>query len=89
MNNKLTTKVQARNKVNALVNEWATPILNALAPFVGTSICLKGGGYCVKLRNAIRDLIEAHGLRYREDMPINSDQAFTLEACVRSRRISV
>jgi hypothetical protein len=36
-----------------------------------------------------RELIERHGLRYREHMPLYSDQPFTLEAVVRARRISV
>lgn len=36
-----------------------------------------------------RELIERHRLRYREDMPILSDQPFTLAACYRARRISV
>jgi poly(ribitol-phosphate) beta-N-acetylglucosaminyltransferase len=36
-----------------------------------------------------RELIERHRLRYREDMPVGSDQPFTLEACFRARRISV
>ncbi|SCL41340.1 Glycosyltransferase involved in cell wall bisynthesis [Micromonospora pallida] len=36
-----------------------------------------------------RDLIERYGLRYPEDMPIGSDQPFTLEACHRAKRISV
>src|SRR3954453_10492672 len=36
-----------------------------------------------------RELIEDLGLRFREDMPVCSDQPFTLEACVRARRISV
>ncbi|NLU78842.1 glycosyltransferase [Micromonospora sp. HNM0581] len=36
-----------------------------------------------------RDLIERHGLRFREDMRMGSDQPFTLEACVRAGRISV
>ncbi|WP_051966012.1 glycosyltransferase family 2 protein [Kitasatospora mediocidica] len=36
-----------------------------------------------------RELIERHGLRKREDLPAYSDQPFTLEACLRSRRISV
>ena len=36
-----------------------------------------------------RDLLERYGLRYREDMPIASDQPFTLEACYRAGRISV
>ncbi|MFI1197143.1 glycosyltransferase family 2 protein [Micromonospora sp. NPDC020750] len=36
-----------------------------------------------------RDLIERHGLRFREDMRMGSDQPFTLEACFRARRISV
>ncbi|MDI1460066.1 glycosyltransferase [Catellatospora sp. KI3] len=36
-----------------------------------------------------RDLITKHGLRYPEDMPVFSDQPFTLEACLLARRISV
>ncbi|GAA1400893.1 glycosyltransferase family 2 protein [Catellatospora coxensis] len=36
-----------------------------------------------------RDLIERHGIRYFEDMPIGSDFPFTLEACFRASRISV
>lgn len=36
-----------------------------------------------------RDLIERHGLRYRTDMPMGSDQPFTLEACFRAGKISV
>ncbi|MEU6074130.1 glycosyltransferase [Micromonospora sp. NPDC047074] len=36
-----------------------------------------------------RDLVERHRLRFREDMPMGSDQPFTLEACFRARRISV
>ncbi|MEU8074848.1 glycosyltransferase family 2 protein [Catellatospora citrea] len=36
-----------------------------------------------------RDLIERHGIRYPEDMPIGSDFPFTLEACFRAARISV
>lgn len=36
-----------------------------------------------------RELIERHGLRYPEDMPVGSDQPFTIEACFRARRISV
>ncbi|MBQ1075086.1 glycosyltransferase [Micromonospora sp. C31] len=36
-----------------------------------------------------RDLVERHRLRFREDMPMGSDQPFTLEACYRARRISV
>jgi hypothetical protein len=36
-----------------------------------------------------RDLIERHRLRYPEDMPLGSDQPFTIEACYRARRISV
>ncbi|MFE9691821.1 glycosyltransferase family 2 protein [Micromonospora sp. NPDC005806] len=36
-----------------------------------------------------RDLIERHGLRFRTDMPMGSDQPFTLEACVRAAKISV
>jgi glycosyltransferase involved in cell wall biosynthesis len=36
-----------------------------------------------------RELIERYQLRYPEDMPMGSDQPFTIEACVRARRISV
>jgi hypothetical protein len=36
-----------------------------------------------------RELLERHGIRYREDMGIGSDLPFTLEACYRARRISV
>ncbi|MEV0581662.1 glycosyltransferase [Nonomuraea sp. NPDC050310] len=36
-----------------------------------------------------RSLITEHGLRFPEDMPVASDQPFTIEACVRARRISV
>ncbi|MET8119573.1 glycosyltransferase [Micromonospora sp. NPDC005189] len=36
-----------------------------------------------------RDLIERHGLRFRTDMPMGSDQPFTLEACVRANKVSV
>ncbi|WDZ85080.1 glycosyltransferase family 2 protein [Micromonospora cathayae] len=36
-----------------------------------------------------RDLIERYGLRYPEDMPIGSDQPFTLAACHHARRVSV
>ncbi|WUH98683.1 glycosyltransferase [Spirillospora sp. NBC_00431] len=36
-----------------------------------------------------RDLIERHKLRFPENMPIGSDQPFTIEACARAKRISV
>ncbi|TDC40243.1 glycosyltransferase [Micromonospora sp. 15K316] len=36
-----------------------------------------------------RALVERHGLRFRTDMPMGSDQPFTLEACFRARKISV
>lgn len=36
-----------------------------------------------------RRLIEHHRLRYPEDVPVGSDQVFTLRACLRARRISV
>ena len=36
-----------------------------------------------------RDLIERHGLRFPEDMPLYSDQPFTLAALVYAARISV
>lgn len=36
-----------------------------------------------------RDLVERHKLRFPEDMPVGSDQPFTIEACVRARKISV
>ncbi|WP_433286884.1 glycosyltransferase family 2 protein [Micromonospora sp. CA-244673] len=36
-----------------------------------------------------RELVEKYGLRFPEDMPVGSDQPFTLEACLRAGRISV
>ncbi|MDX2402723.1 glycosyltransferase [Streptomyces microflavus] len=36
-----------------------------------------------------RELVETHGLRFPEDLPVGSDQPFTIEACVRARKISV
>ncbi|WBB81618.1 glycosyltransferase [Micromonospora sp. WMMD882] len=36
-----------------------------------------------------RELIERHKLRYPEDMPVGSDQPFTIEACYRAKRVSV
>ncbi|HEX6967741.1 MAG TPA: glycosyltransferase [Micromonosporaceae bacterium] len=36
-----------------------------------------------------RELIERHKIRYPEDMPVGSDQPFTIEACLRAKRISV
>jgi hypothetical protein len=36
-----------------------------------------------------RELVERLGLRFPEDMPLGSDQPFTLEACLHARRISV
>ncbi|MFG2426598.1 glycosyltransferase family 2 protein [Streptomyces sp. NPDC048590] len=36
-----------------------------------------------------RELIEKYRLRFPEDLPVGSDQPFTVEACVRARRISV
>ncbi|WP_405678203.1 glycosyltransferase [Streptomyces sp. NBC_01511] len=36
-----------------------------------------------------RELVERHKLRFPEDLPVGSDQPFTIEACVRARRISV
>ncbi|MFJ3401378.1 glycosyltransferase family 2 protein [Streptomyces microflavus] len=36
-----------------------------------------------------RELVEEHGLRFPEDLPVGSDQPFTIEACVRARKISV
>src|SRR6185437_9821481 len=36
-----------------------------------------------------RSLVEEHHIRYPEDLPVGSDQPFTLEACVRAGRISV
>ncbi|MFJ8856805.1 glycosyltransferase family 2 protein [Streptomyces sp. NPDC102451] len=36
-----------------------------------------------------RELVEKHRLRFQEDLPVGSDQPFTIEACVRARRISV
>ncbi|WP_405799539.1 glycosyltransferase family 2 protein [Streptomyces sp. NBC_01506] len=36
-----------------------------------------------------RELVEKHKLRFPEDLPVGSDQPFTIEACVRAGRISV
>ncbi|MFH9858255.1 glycosyltransferase family 2 protein [Streptomyces sp. NPDC017202] len=36
-----------------------------------------------------RDLVEKHKLRFPEHLPVGSDQPFTIEACVRARKISV
>ncbi|MFI6639730.1 glycosyltransferase family 2 protein [Streptomyces sp. NPDC050504] len=36
-----------------------------------------------------RDLVEKHHLRFPEDLPVGSDQPFTIEACVRAAKISV
>ncbi|MGY3201663.1 glycosyltransferase family 2 protein [Streptomyces sp. TE5632] len=36
-----------------------------------------------------RDLVEQHELRFPEQLPVGSDQPFTIEACVRARKISV
>ncbi|GKQ41791.1 glycosyltransferase family 2 protein [Streptomyces sp. A012304] len=36
-----------------------------------------------------RELIEKHKLRFPEHLPVGSDQPFTIEACVRARKISV
>ncbi|MFD3522522.1 glycosyltransferase family 2 protein [Streptomyces sp. NPDC058653] len=36
-----------------------------------------------------RELVEKYKLRFPEDLPVGSDQPFTIEACVRASRISV
>ncbi|MFD3483897.1 glycosyltransferase family 2 protein [Streptomyces sp. NPDC058665] len=36
-----------------------------------------------------RELVEKYKLRFPEDLPVGSDQPFTIEACVRAARISV
>ncbi|MCP3817704.1 glycosyltransferase [Streptomyces sp. A3M-1-3] len=36
-----------------------------------------------------RDLVEQHKLRFPEDLPVGSDMPFTLEACIRARKVSV
>jgi glycosyltransferase involved in cell wall biosynthesis len=36
-----------------------------------------------------RDLVEQYKLRFPEDLPVGSDQPFTIEACVRARKVSV
>ncbi|MFI2349433.1 glycosyltransferase family 2 protein [Streptomyces sp. NPDC019443] len=36
-----------------------------------------------------RELVEMYKLRFPEDLPVGSDQPFTIEACVRARKISV
>ncbi|MEV8422816.1 glycosyltransferase family 2 protein [Streptomyces niveus] len=36
-----------------------------------------------------RELVEKYKLRFPEDLPVGSDQPFTIEACVRAERIAV
>lgn len=36
-----------------------------------------------------RELVEKHKLRFPEDLPVGSDMPFTIEACVKARKISV
>ncbi|MEV8564716.1 glycosyltransferase family 2 protein [Streptomyces sp. NPDC051322] len=36
-----------------------------------------------------RELVEKYDLRFPKDLPVGSDQPFTIEACVRARKISV
>ncbi|MFE3329452.1 glycosyltransferase family 2 protein [Streptomyces sp. NPDC059176] len=36
-----------------------------------------------------RELVEQYKLRFPEDLPVGSDQPFTIEACVRAKKISV
>ncbi|WP_460365830.1 glycosyltransferase family 2 protein, partial [Actinocorallia lasiicapitis] len=36
-----------------------------------------------------REFVERHGLRFPEDLPVGSDQPFTIEACFRAGRVSV
>ncbi|WP_460065582.1 glycosyltransferase family 2 protein [Streptomyces sp. YKOK-I1] len=36
-----------------------------------------------------RDMVEKYHLRFPEHLPVGSDQPFTIEACVRARKISV
>ncbi|MGV9422405.1 glycosyltransferase family 2 protein [Streptomyces sp. NPDC003674] len=36
-----------------------------------------------------RELVERHKMRFPEHLPVGSDQPFTIEACVRARKISV
>ncbi|MGW0577640.1 glycosyltransferase family 2 protein [Streptomyces sp. NPDC002920] len=36
-----------------------------------------------------RDMVEKYKLRFPEHLPVGSDQPFTIEACVRARKISV
>lgn len=36
-----------------------------------------------------RELVEQHKMRFPEHLPVGSDQPFTIEACVRARKISV
>ncbi len=55
-------------------------------------IGLVGSGALYALSNTKlfrRSLIEEHGLRFPEDLPIGSDMPFTLEALLRARTISV
>ncbi|RKN45449.1 glycosyltransferase family 2 protein [Micromonospora endolithica] len=53
---------------------------------------LFGGALAWSLSNTKlfrRELVERYGLRFRTDMPMGSDQPFTLEACFRAKKISV
>ncbi|MER5771182.1 glycosyltransferase family 2 protein [Streptomyces sp. NPDC001985] len=55
-------------------------------------ITLHGSALPFTLSNAKlfrRELVERHRLRFPEDLPVGSDQPFTIEACVRAGRISV
>lgn len=53
MNQKLASKVNARNQVNALSNEKQLAIRTALLPFVGHKVRLAAGGMTTKVAAAL------------------------------------
>lgn len=57
MNQKLASKVNARNQVNALSNEKQLAIRTALLPFIGQKVRLKQGGMTAKLEAALAPFV--------------------------------
>lgn len=57
MNQKLASKVNARNQVNALSNEKQLAIRTALLPFIGQKVRLKAGGTTAKLDAALAPFV--------------------------------
>lgn len=57
MNNKLTAKVAARNRVAAYVKEVAPQILAALTPFVGQKVELATGELSAKAKKALEPFL--------------------------------